>query len=89
MLAMVDLLEELGLNLLGFAIGPLGLPGDLAADPSFAAGERVAAGVDLHLQAVAALPDHGGILSLVSPLSRQKNDQGMTAEQAKQGLPGL
>jgi len=26
------------------------------------AGERVATGVDLHLQAVAALADHGGIL---------------------------
>ena len=48
MLATVDLLQELRLNLLGFPVGPLGLSRDLAADPSFAAGERVAAGVDLH-----------------------------------------
>jgi hypothetical protein len=46
----------------------------LAADPAFAAGERVAAGVHLHLQAVTALADHGGILGLVSPMSPQKND---------------
>jgi hypothetical protein len=63
MLATVHLFQELGLNLLGFAVGPLGLSRDLAADPPFAAGERVATGVDLHLQAVAALADHGGILA--------------------------
>jgi hypothetical protein len=61
-LATVDLLQELRLDLLGFSVGPLGLSRYLAADPSFAAGERVAAGVDLHLQAVAALADHSGIL---------------------------
>src|SRR5215211_6701216 len=61
MLATVHLLQEFGLDLLGFPVGPLGLSRDLAADPSFAAGERVAAGVDLHLQAVAALADHGSI----------------------------
>jgi hypothetical protein len=77
-LATVDLFQEFGLELLGLAVGPLGLPGDLAADPAFAAGERVAAGVDLDLQAVAALADHGGILGLVSPMSPQVNDQGMT-----------
>jgi hypothetical protein len=39
------------------------VPGrDLTADPSFAAGELVAAGVDLHLEAVAALADDGGVL---------------------------
>jgi hypothetical protein len=31
---------------------------DTGADTAFAAGEGVAAGVDLHLQAAAALPDH-------------------------------
>jgi hypothetical protein len=61
-LATVHLLQELRLDLLGFPVGPLGLSRDLAADPSFAADERVAASVDLHLQAVAALADHGSIL---------------------------
>jgi hypothetical protein len=61
-LATVHLLQELRLDLLGFPVGPLGLSRDLAADLSFVAGERVATGVDLHLQAVAALADHGGIL---------------------------
>jgi len=59
----------------------LGRPGGVlhpGADPSFAASERIAAGVDLHLQAVAALSDHGGILGWVSPVSPQKNDHGMT-----------
>jgi hypothetical protein len=41
----------------GVPVGPLGLSRDPAADPPFAAGERVATGVDLHLQAVAALKD--------------------------------
>ena len=72
MLAAIDLLQEFCLHLLGLTVGLLGLPGDLAADPSFAAGEGVATSVDLHLQAVSSLADHGGI-------------QGMTAEQAKQG----
>jgi hypothetical protein len=62
MLAAVDLLKKFCLHLLGLTIGLLGLPGNLSADPSFAAGERVAAGVDLHLQAVSSLADHGGIL---------------------------
>ena len=43
-LATVDLLQELRLDLLGFPVGPLGLSRDLAADPSYAAGKRVAAG---------------------------------------------
>jgi hypothetical protein len=34
-------------------------PGDLLADVALAAGEGVAAGVDLDLEAVAALADHG------------------------------
>ena len=63
MLATVDLLQELRFDLLGLAVRLLGLSRDLAADPSFATGELVAAGVDLHLQAVAALADHGSILS--------------------------
>jgi hypothetical protein len=54
-LATVHLLQEFRLNLLGFPVGPLGLSRDLAADPAFAAGERIATGVDLHLQAVTAL----------------------------------
>jgi hypothetical protein len=74
MLATVYLLKEFRLNLLGFPVGPLGLSRDLTADPPCAAGERIAAGVHLHLQAVTALADHGGILGLVSPLSLQKND---------------
>jgi hypothetical protein len=63
--AAVDLLQQLGLDLLGLAVGRLGLPGYLAADPALAAGERVAAGVDLHLQAgtVTALTDHGASLA--------------------------
>ena len=55
MLATVHLLQEFGLDFLGLAVGLLGVSRDLAADPSFVAGERVAAGVDRHLQAVAAL----------------------------------
>ncbi|MFL5879523.1 MAG: hypothetical protein ACJ782_05405 [Actinomycetota bacterium] len=72
MLATVHLLQELRLDLLGFPVGPLGLSRDLAADPLFAADEGVAAGVDLHLQAVAALADHGGILA---------GQSGVTAEE--------
>ena len=81
MLATVYLLQKLRLNLLGLPVGPLDLSWDLAADPSCAAGEGVAAGVDLHLQAVAALADLGGILGWSVRCHR-----GMTAEQAKQGL---
>ena len=72
MLTTVHLLEELRLNLLSFAVGPLGLSGDLAADSAFAAGEGVAAGVDLHLQAVTALADHGGILGRSVPSHRRR-----------------
>jgi len=57
-LAPVDLLQELGLDLLGLSPRSLGLAADLAAEPAFAAGEGVAAGEHLHLEAVAALPDH-------------------------------
>jgi hypothetical protein len=49
-LAPVDLLWELGLDLLGLAPGRLGLPIDLAAEPPLAAGERVAAGEHLYLE---------------------------------------
>ncbi len=65
MLAPVDLLKELRLDLLGLAVGLLGLAGNLAAEPALAAGEQVAAGVDLHLQAVAPLPDHPGLRAAV------------------------
>ena len=58
LLAPVELLQELGLDLLGLAVGRLGLPADLAAEPPFAAGEGVAAGEHLDLEAAAALPDH-------------------------------
>jgi hypothetical protein len=34
---LAHLLQELGLDLLGISVGPLGLSRDLAADPSFAA----------------------------------------------------
>ena len=83
-LATVHLLQELGLDLLGVSVGPLGLSRDLAADPSLATGERVAAGVR-----PAPAGRFGACGSrrhpwLVSPVSSQKNDQGMTAEQAKQ-----
>jgi hypothetical protein len=56
--ASVELLQELGLDLLGFSVGGLGLPADLAAEPPFATGEGVAAGEHLHLEAATALPDH-------------------------------
>ncbi len=58
MLAGDDLLHEPGLDLLGLVHRGLGLAGDLLADVALAAGERVAAGVDLDLEAVAALADH-------------------------------
>ena len=58
LLASIELLQELGLDLLGLAPGRLGLPADLPAEPPFAAGEGVAAGEHLDLEAAAALPDH-------------------------------
>jgi hypothetical protein len=61
-----ELLQEPGLDLLGLAHGGLSLAGDLLADVPLAAGERVTAGVDLDLEAVAALADHGCFL-LVMP----------------------
>jgi hypothetical protein len=62
-----DLLQEPGLDLLGLTHGGLGLAGDLLADVSLAAGERVAAGVHLDLEAVAALADHGCFLCWSCP----------------------
>jgi hypothetical protein len=41
-----------GLDLLGFSVAGFGLPADLATQPSLAAGERVASGEHLHLEAV-------------------------------------
>src|SRR5512133_969027 len=40
--ASVELLQELGFDLLGLTVGRLGLSVDLAAEPPFAAGEGVA-----------------------------------------------
>ena len=57
MAAGADLLQQPGLDLLGPMLRGLGLAGDLLADVSLAAGEWVAAGVDLGLKAVAALAD--------------------------------
>jgi hypothetical protein len=62
-----DLLQEPGLDLLGPAHGGFGLAGHLLADVALAAGERVAAGVDLDLEAVAALADHGCFLCWSCP----------------------
>ena len=83
-----DLGQQLGLDLLGLLHGGPALAGDLAADPALAAGERVTAGVDLDLEAVAvlALSDHGGTLCWSCRSDSEKNDQGMTAEQARQAL---
>jgi hypothetical protein len=69
LLAPIQLLQELGLDLLGLAPGGLGLAADLAAEPPFAAGEGVAAGEHLHLEAAAALPDHpaSGPLDVIPP----------------------
>jgi hypothetical protein len=52
LLAPVKLLQQLGLDLLGLAPGRLGLAADLATQPPLAAGEGVAAGEHLHLEAV-------------------------------------
>jgi hypothetical protein len=78
-LACADLREELGLDLLGLAHRGLGLAGNLLAHIALAANERVAAGVDLDLEAVAALADHGCFLCWSCPSGAR-----MTAEQAKQ-----
>jgi hypothetical protein len=48
------------------------------------AGERVAAGVDLDLEAGSSLADHGPSVPLRHAFQQQKKDEGMTAEQAKQ-----
>jgi hypothetical protein len=58
LLAPIQLLQKLGLDLLGLAPGRLGLAADLAAEPAFAAGEGIAASEHLHLKAAAALPNH-------------------------------
>jgi hypothetical protein len=54
LLAPVQVLQELGLDLLGLAPGGLGLPTDLATEPSLAAGEGVAAGEHLDLETASA-----------------------------------
>jgi hypothetical protein len=82
-----DLGQELGLNLLGLRHGGPAAAEDLAADVALAAGERVAAGVDLDLEAVAvlALSDHPGCPFGAFP--GRMNDQGMTRRNdgARQG----
>jgi hypothetical protein len=57
-----DLGEQFGLDLPCLLHDGPALAGDLAADPTLAAGERVTAGVDLDLEALAvlALSDHCG-----------------------------
>jgi hypothetical protein len=62
-----DLLQQPGFDLLGLAHGGLGLAGDLLADVALVAGEGVAAGVNLDLEAVAALADHGCFLCWSCP----------------------
>jgi hypothetical protein len=84
LLAPVELLQELRFDLLGLAVGRLGLPADLAAEPSLAAGEGVAAGEHLDLQAAAALPDHPASNLGCHSILGQKNDIGMTSGQARQ-----
>ena len=64
MLAPVELLQELGLDLPGLAPGRLGLAANLPAEPSLAAGEGVAAGEYLDLEAAA------GFLITLPPMSR-------------------
>jgi hypothetical protein len=86
LLAPVDLLQQLCLDLLGLAVRGPGLAGDLPADPALAAGEGVAAGVDLHLQAAAALPDHPA--SRADLIFWQKNDKRLPARsKARIGWP--
>jgi hypothetical protein len=62
MLAGGDLGQQLGLDLPGLLHGRPALAGDLATHPALAAGERIAAGVHLDLEAVSvlALSDHSG-----------------------------
>jgi hypothetical protein len=67
-----DLLQEPGLDLLGLAHRGPGLAGDLLADVPLAAAERVTAGVDLDLEAVAAIADHGCFLCWSCPFCCQK-----------------
>jgi hypothetical protein len=58
-LAGADLFQQPGLGLFGLAHRGLGLAGNLLAHPPLAAGERITACVDLDLEAVTALADHG------------------------------
>jgi hypothetical protein len=76
--ARADFRHELSLDLLGLLHGRPAAAGDLAADVALAAGERIAAGVDLDLEPVAvlALPDHARCPSGAHP--GRRNDQGMT-----------
>jgi hypothetical protein len=84
-LAAVDLLQELRLHFLGLTLRLLRLAADPAADPPFAAGEGVAAGVDLPLQAAAALPDHPA--SQPPESVWQKNDKGVQpSKQSKEQI---
>jgi hypothetical protein len=53
--ARADFRHELSLDLLGLLHGRPAAAGDLAADVALAAGERIAAGVDLDLEPVAVL----------------------------------
>jgi hypothetical protein len=87
--ASADLLQQPSLDLLGLAHGGLGLAGDLLADVALAAGERVAAGVDLDLEAGASLAGHGPFDLLCHVFWQQKNDEGMTTEQSKASAAGL
>jgi hypothetical protein len=64
LLAPVELLQELGLDLPGLAPGRLGLAANLPAEPSLAADEGVAAGEYLDLEAAA------GFLITLPPMSR-------------------
>jgi hypothetical protein len=84
-----DLLQQPGLDLLGLAHRGLGLAGDLLADVALAAGERVTAGVDLDLEAGSSLADHGPSVLLRPASQQQKNDEGMTTEQAKQSAQAV
>jgi hypothetical protein len=84
-----DLLQQPGLVLLGLAHRGLGVAGDLLADVALATGEGVAASVDLDLEAGASLADHGPSVLLRHALWHQKNDQGMTAEQAQQSAQAV